>query len=85
MKNYALGTGSSDRIGKSVAIHLAKEGYNIILHYNSSVKKAQKVKDEIESLKNKVKVELLQINFLENNDFDKIFKELKKDTTIISN
>lgn len=78
MKNYALVTGSSDRIGKSVAIHLAKQGYNIVLHYNSSVKKAQKVKNEIESLKNKVKVEILQINFLENNDFDKIFKELKK-------
>lgn len=78
MKNYALVTGGADRIGKAVAIHLAKQGYNLALHYNSSVEKAQKVKDEIQSLSNDVEVELLQINFLGNIDFDDIFEKLKK-------
>lgn len=78
MKNYALITGSADRIGKAVAIHLAKQGYNLVLHYNSSKEKAQKVKDEIESGYSGLKVELLQINFLQENDFNQIFQDLKK-------
>lgn len=78
MKNYALITGSADRIGKAVAIHLAKQGYNLVLHYNSSKEKAQKVKDEIESGYSGLKVELLQINFLKENDFNQIFQDLKK-------
>ena len=64
MKNYALVTGSADRIGKAVAVHLAKQDYNLVLHYNSSKEKAQKLKDEIESIYSDIKVELLQINFL---------------------
>ncbi|MGA9212859.1 SDR family oxidoreductase [Kaistella sp.] len=78
MKNYALVTGSADRIGKAIAIDLAKNGYNLVLHYNSSLEKAQKVKDEIQALENGIEVELLQINFLTENDFDHIFEDLKK-------
>ena len=78
METYALVTGSAQRIGKAVAIHLAKNDYNLVLHYNSSKDKAQKLKEEIESIYNDIKVELLQINFLGNNDFDHIFEELKK-------
>ena len=78
METYALITGAADRIGKAVAIHLAKQGYNLVLHYNSSKEKAERVKKEIGSLKGDLKVELLQIDFLKENDFDQIFKELKK-------
>ena len=78
MKNYALVTGSADRIGKAVAIHLAKQDYNLVLHYNSSKEKAEKLKNEIESIYSDLKVELLQINFLKENDFDQIFKDLQK-------
>ena len=83
MKNYALVTGSADRIGKAVAVHLANQDYNLVLHYNSSKDKAEKLKNEIESIYSDIKVELLQINFLKENDFNQIFKELKKkDITI---
>ena len=77
MKTYALITGGSDRIGKAVAIHLAKEGYHLVLHYNSAKEKAENLQMHIESIY-KVKVELLQINFLEENDFDRIFEDFKK-------
>lgn len=63
MKNYALVTGSADRIGKAVAVHLANQGYHLVLHYNSSKEKAEKLKSEIESIYENIKVELLQINF----------------------
>ena len=33
-------TGGSKRIGKEIAINFAKQGYNIILHYNTSKKEA---------------------------------------------
>lgn len=75
MNKYALVTGSSDRIGKAIALDLAQNGYNLILHYNTSFKKIEKVKSEIESLG--VLAQTIQINFLKNNDFNKIFLELK--------
>jgi len=83
MKKYALVAGSSDRIGKSVAVHLASQGYNLLLHYNSSAEKAKKVKQEIESLGNGVKAELLHFDFLADNDFDEIFAALKAKNIIL--
>lgn len=75
MKKFALITGSADRIGKAIAIELARQKYHIIIHYNSSDAKATQLKAEIEKMD--VEVLLLQINFLENNDFDAIFQSLK--------
>ena len=43
----ALITGSSQRIGKSIALNLAKKGFNIAIHYNKSKVEAEKVVDEI--------------------------------------
>ena len=38
--DYALVTGSAKRIGKNIAIYLAKQGWDIILHYNESKNEA---------------------------------------------
>ncbi len=40
MNNTALITGASLRIGRSITEHLAENGWNIIVHYNSSDKEA---------------------------------------------
>src|SRR5699024_2128396 len=43
-----LVTGGADRIGKALALSLAEKGYNIFLHYNSSLDKAKDTQQLIE-------------------------------------
>ncbi len=46
----ALVTGASGGIGRAVALELARQGMDIVLHYNSSEKKAEEAAKEIEAL-----------------------------------
>lgn len=50
MDKTVLITGSSRGIGKETALYLAKNGYNIVLHYKNNVDSALSVKKEIEAL-----------------------------------
>jgi len=45
-KNILI-TGASKRIGKTLALNLAKEGANILIHYNSSKIEAENLKEEL--------------------------------------
>ena len=49
-KKVALVTGSSRGIGKEIALHLAKEGYDIVLNYARSKSAAQETAEEIKAL-----------------------------------
>ncbi|MBR5121308.1 MAG: SDR family oxidoreductase [Oscillospiraceae bacterium] len=49
MSKKALVTGSSRGIGRAIAIDLAKEGYEVIVHYAGNVSKAEEVKEIIEA------------------------------------
>ncbi len=49
-KKSAIITGGAKRIGQSLAIRLAEQGYDIGLHYNRSKKEAVETKSAIESL-----------------------------------
>ncbi len=44
MKRTALITGSARRIGKTIASHLAAQGWNIAIHCNHSVEEAQELR-----------------------------------------
>lgn len=57
----ALITGAGKRIGSAIAIALADEGINLILHYNHSANEAQKLAEEIKS--RKVDAWLIQADF----------------------
>jgi NAD(P)-dependent dehydrogenase (short-subunit alcohol dehydrogenase family) len=46
----ALVTGAAKRIGRVIALELAKKGANILLHYHQSEKEAQQTSSEIKSL-----------------------------------
>ena len=43
-------TGASRGIGKEIAIRFAREGYNIVLNYNSSEAKAKTIAKYIEDM-----------------------------------
>jgi len=45
----ALITGAAKRVGRAIALRLASEGVNILLHYYSSEKEAKETQAEIES------------------------------------
>lgn len=47
MKQTALITGASKRIGKAIAEHLAERGWNIAIHFNSSEKSAEVLVNEL--------------------------------------
>ena len=56
-KNMLI-TGSSTRIGKEIAIHFSKRGWNIAIHYFKSYSKARELKKIVE--KNSVKAVLIK-------------------------
>ncbi len=46
---YALVTGGSRGIGRAISVHLAQQGFYVLVNYRSAHEEAQKVKEEIES------------------------------------
>lgn len=72
---FAFVTGGADRIGKAMAIELARQGYNLYLHYNRSADKAEKLKQDVEAMG--VLAETIQIDFLEENNFEEVFRTIK--------
>ncbi|KAF9950183.1 hypothetical protein BGZ72_008129, partial [Mortierella alpina] len=49
-RRVAIVTGASRGIGRGIALRLAKDGFNVVVNYQSSAAKAQEVVDEISAL-----------------------------------
>ncbi len=75
-KKNLLITGSSTRIGKEIALHFSKKGWNIAIHYFKSYSKAKRLKKIIES--NFVDVALVKADLKEKNQVENIFSLAKK-------
>lgn len=69
---FALVTGAARRLGREIALHLAHSGYDIGLHYSSSISEAQKTKGEIESIGRKVT--LLKADLKDPGEIEAIFE-----------
>lgn len=76
MNRVALVTGSGRGLGRSIAIELAKNGYNIVINYNHSEDRALKVKEEIE--KYNVKVLLIKCDISNEEEVKKMVDEAIK-------
>jgi len=83
----ALVTGSSKRLGKAIALALAENGADVVVHYNKSRKEAENVKREIESFGRRsmsIKADLRNIKEIEQM-FKAIIKKFKKIDILINN
>ena len=67
-----LVTGGSRGIGKCIAENLAKEGYNVVLNYNKSVKEAKKIKEELEN--QGIKIEIFKADVSKREEVKKLIK-----------
>ena len=74
-------TGGSKRIGKEIAINFAKQGYNIILHYNTSRKEALQTKREINKISN---CEIIKGDLRNFKSTKKFFLKLKKNSSTLT-
>ena len=75
-KKNLLITGGSIRIGREIAIHFSKKGWNIAIHYFNSKSEANVLKKIVE--KNKVKVILIKADLKNKKQVDNIFSIAKK-------
>ncbi len=82
-RKKALVTGASRGIGRGIAIGLAKDGYDIILHYSGNVEKAYETKAEIEEYG--VNVCVVQANFINIEETKAFVKTLDEIDVLVVN
>lgn len=72
----ALITGGAKRIGKEIALHLARSGYDLVIHYNNSKIEAQDLQKQIQKFG--VACTLIKADLLDKKQVDHLLQELKK-------
>lgn len=69
----AIVTGSAKRIGKHIAVFLAKSGWKIVIHCNKSIEKAQALKEEIDQYSESL---IIKFDMALDNNYTEIFNEI---------
>ena len=77
MENTALVTGASQRIGRVICENIAKKGWNVVIHYNKSKKKAHELKKKIISYN--VNACCIKADLSKETELKKIFINTKKE------
>lgn len=65
-------TGGAGGIGANIVKELAKNGYKVILNYNTSEKKAQEIKEELE--KQKIKIDIYKADITKRNEVNQLIE-----------
>lgn len=72
MKRTALITGAAKRIGNALAKHLAKNGWNIAIHYNRSEQDAINLKNDLASIYPKQQFEVFKAELSNSSEVEKL-------------
>ena len=76
MNKTALITGASKRIGKAIVEFLAAQGWNVIVHYNFSEKKAEKLVADLVTKYPDQKFIAVRANLLDKTEVSKLIPNL---------
>lgn len=82
-EKVALILGASGGIGSTTATELAKEGYCLILHYNSNKAKAQELKSKLEKI-TKNRIIIVKANILKESEISEMLAEVSRYTSKIN-
>ena len=77
MKKTVLVSGAAKGIGAAIIKEFAKEGYNCVINYNTSLEEALKLKEEIEA--SGAKCLAIQADVSNEASVDKMFKEIEEE------
>jgi pteridine reductase len=73
----ALVTGAAKRLGRAIAIHLAREGADVVVHFHRSAAEAQEVAGQITNLGSRAIC--LPADLAKKSDIDKLFASTNKE------
>ncbi len=76
MKKVALVTGASGELGSVVAVNIAQQGIDIVLHYNKNLERIKEV--EKKCRENGVQTWIVQANFKKTDEIEYMFEQLNK-------
>lgn len=76
MEKIALITGGARRIGREICLHLARQGWKIALHYNSSEREAKALQEQIDKVSGCI---IAQKNFKDLSGFGNFIQKIAQD------
>lgn len=82
MDRTALITGSSKRIGKAIAEYLAEDGWNIIIHYNSSEELAMELSRTLKTKFPNQKFSTIKANLSNTNEVVGLIPKVVSETSV---
>jgi NAD(P)-dependent dehydrogenase (short-subunit alcohol dehydrogenase family) len=69
-------TGAAKRVGKTIALHLAAQGWNVGIHYNSSATEAQLLREELKSSFPLQQFEIFKANLNNANEVENLIPQV---------